>query len=131
MGGNKATATITPTSTLARPVVSEITAAAPEAKARTTESKPTSVRAINSWLETLSGQKMPIKMENNRAIASPAKVALIAFHIKGISPKAAPSARAILGPKSGAMTMAPITTATLSSNKPMATTTVERNTSRR
>ena len=47
-GGINATATITPTNTLDKPVVIDNTAAAPEANASATESRPTSVRASNS-----------------------------------------------------------------------------------
>lgn len=47
-GGNKATATITPTKTLESPVVKESAAAAPDAKAKTAESSPTLVREISS-----------------------------------------------------------------------------------
>ena len=55
VGGNSATATITPTNTLESPVVRETTAAAPEAKAKAIESNPTFVLAMSSGLSKLIG----------------------------------------------------------------------------
>ncbi len=55
VGGNKATATITPTRILGMPEVNDNTAAAPDASAKTAESSPTYVRAKSSRLSTFKG----------------------------------------------------------------------------
>jgi hypothetical protein len=49
-GGSGATAIITPTSAPDRPVESERAAAAPDARAKAMESKPTRIRARSSTL---------------------------------------------------------------------------------
>lgn len=54
-GGSKATATMTPTKTLDKPVVSESAAAAPDASASATESIPTTVHDNNSVLKSSVG----------------------------------------------------------------------------
>ena len=55
VGGNSATATITPTNTDDTPVVIESAAAAPDAKAKAKPSIPTLVRESNSVVYTRSG----------------------------------------------------------------------------
>ena len=89
------------------------------------ESNPTSVRASNSRLCTLSGHNAPIKNDSPSARTIPTIEVLSDFHIRSVSPSAAARASAMLGPSRGAMTMAPMTTATLSFSNPMATTMVD------
>ena len=125
-GGNRATATMTPTRTLDRPVVSERAAAAPEASASKAESRPTSVRASNSRLRTVNGQSAPMAIASSTASAMPTTRVTRDRRIRSTSPSAVPRPKARFGPSSGAMTIAPITTATLSSTSPMAATMVDR-----
>ena len=116
---------MTPTSTLGSPVVRESAAAAPEASANATESRPACVRARSSGLDSSDGQKPPITTERDTASAMPTRRVFADSRINGISPKAVPSPNARFGPSSGAITIAPITTATLFSIRPMAATTVD------
>ena len=128
VGGRSATATITPTSAEERPVTSESAAAAPEASAMAMPSKPTCVRDISSFDEASTGQTAPISRLSPSATAMPAALVVMARAMSLPSPSATPTASARLGPRSGAITMAPTTTATLSAIMPKAATTVERTT---
>ena len=67
-------------------------------------------------------------MESSSASPSHTKLVFNASHISGLPPRAAARARAMLGHSSGAMTMAPTTTATLFSIRPMAATMVDKKT---
>ena len=128
-GGKSAAATITPTKTLDKPVVNDSAAAAPEAKASTTASMPTKVLLINSVLgEADPGQKKPAKNAMATANKIPTTRDFTASLTKSISPKAAPKLKAKLGPNKGAITIAPTTTVTLFSIRPIAATTVDNTT---
>lgn len=55
VGGNNATATITPTKTEETPVVMDKAAAAPDARARANPSNPTLVRVSSSGVNSIPG----------------------------------------------------------------------------
>lgn len=113
-GGIRATATMTPTRALDVPVVRERTAAAPEASAKIMLAKPILVRLIISALSwmSLNGMNSPAAIEINNVRPSPMMFVWMERVINFFSPSADPNARARFGPKSGAMTIAPMMTAT-------------------
>jgi hypothetical protein len=67
------------------PEVKDVTAAAPEAIAKTAESNPTYVRAKSSRLSIFKGQKIPIRIDKASARLMPASPVLKAFHIRSVS----------------------------------------------
>ena len=121
-GGKRATATITPTKAEEMPVESDKAAAAPEAKASAI------IAGLTTVLSTISLDIKLISMKKVRAKAKPKPMpkpttaVFVALRMRDKSPSAAAKAKAKIGPRSGAITMAAITMATLSPFKPMAAT---------
>ena len=125
-GGNKATATITPTKAEDTPVDIDRAAAAPEASASAIISGPIMVRETSSRLSTLTGKNVVRPRAKTKPMINPVPAALVACFIRDKSPKAVASAKAKIGPNKGAITMAAMTIATLSSFRPIAATIADR-----
>ena len=77
------------------------------------ESISTWVRAINSVLETSNNTNMPITTDRLIANRIPTELVNADFRINQVSPSAVSSPKARLGPSTGAITIASMTTATL------------------
>jgi len=115
----RATATITPISALGSPIVKESAPALPDARASTTSPMPTWVLENSSGILGLTLNNIPTIIENIRAIKLPAILDLIEFFSRSRSPSVVARAKATFGPKRGAITIAPIITATLSFSIPI------------
>ena len=86
-----------------------------------------------TWVrECISGRagstvtKGPMSRVMTMAVATPMPLAFRARVARGRSPVVVARASTMLGPSSGAITMAPMTMAPLSRERPMVATTVER-----
>ena len=125
-GGSSATETITPTRDADIPVVIESAAAAPDASAKTISPRPTLVLEIISLLNEFISEKNEIEKVIPNVNAIPIINDLSEDIASFFDPIVAAKDRARLGPKSGAITIAPTTTAILSSDKPIVATIDER-----
>ncbi len=94
-------------------MVKDSAPALPEARARTISPIPTLVLDCSSGISGLTLNKIPTNMEKTRATDMPAMLDLIEFFRRSRSPSVLARASATLGPKRGAITMAPMITATL------------------
>jgi len=128
-GGSSATATMTPTRAEDSRPATASAPAQPAASPRAMSDGATSERdAI--WPESKEiGSTMPISTASARATPMATKPVFNARRNSFVSPIALANASAMFGPSRGAITMAPMTTATLSRHIPMAATSVDRRTS--
>ena len=125
-GGKSATDTITPTREADMPVVIESAAAAPDANAKTISPSPTFVRDIISLLNEFISEKNEIEKVIPNVNAMPMINDLSDDMASFFEPIVAAKDNAKLGPNSGAITIAPTTTAMLSSDRPIVATIEER-----
>ena len=99
-------------------MVSESTAAAPDASANATESKPSSVRDKNSALKVSVGYTNPIPIDMTIAIAIPTNVLNVDFSINATSPSTVPKPNAKFGSNNGAIIITPINYCYIVFNQP-------------
>ena len=124
-GGSSATETITPTRDADIPVVIESAAAAPDASAKTISPRPTLVLEIISLLNEFISEKNEMEKVIPNVNAIPI-INDLSEDIASFFDPIVAADRARLGPKRGAITIAPTTTAILSSDKPIVATIDER-----
>jgi len=127
-GGSSATATMTPTRADERRPATASAPAQPAASPSAMSDGATSERSA-IWVDSPeNGSTMPISTASARATPMATKPVFSARRNSSVSPSALANAIAMFGPSRGAITMAPMMTATLSRHKPMAATSVERRT---
>ena len=119
---------MTPTSVEGTPVVKASAPALPAARASATSAMPTVVRDAISCAAGFTVTSSPITTDSPKATVMPSAPARRAVRASGASASVVASESATFGPSSGAMTMAPMTTATLSCRMPIAATIAERTT---
>ena len=115
---------MTPTSAVDTRVVYARVPATPEASASRMSESSTLVRAESSLPVMSMPSSVPYSAAMTKARSSPAKVVRIDFLIRSRSPRVVPSASAMFGPRSGAITIAPITAVGMSRKIPIAATIV-------
>src|SRR5690606_33488169 len=100
--------------------------AAPEANAKTMSISPTLVRDDISRKDGSTGKKMPIIRDKKTAMEIPMTMVLSELLAIARSPRVVARERETFGVSMGAITMAPIITATLLLRTPIAATIEER-----
>ena len=126
-GGINATAIITPTRDIPAPAVSARAPAAPDASASARSLRLITVRlAIASLNGVSTPTTAPITIATARVRTNPTALARIERANSGPSPSVVASARAMLGPSRGAMTIAPTRISELPRVRPTAATIAER-----
>lgn len=108
VGGRSATATMTPTRVADAPVVNATTPAAPDARARMMSPVSTAVLLVISSVSGSGAARSPKRSATMSAVPSPRRLERIAERMSLVSPSVVPNARAVFGPRSGAMTIAPM-----------------------
>ena len=121
-----ATATITPMTAPDSPWVNASAPAAPAASARTMSAGPTFVRAAMAGTVISTSNSKPTATAQGKATAIPVMFVTTARRNRAKSPNVVASDMATFGPNRGAMTIAPMMTATSSLSSPTAATTAER-----